>query len=74
MSVLEQVGLSESNLSDKAVNASFHTKVSLGCPLHSRERERERERARERERGPVFNSQMKGILGSIPNVCTAACT
>ncbi|KAJ3591822.1 hypothetical protein NHX12_006954 [Muraenolepis orangiensis] len=28
MNVLEQVGLSESNLSDKAVNASFHTKDS----------------------------------------------
>uniref|UniRef100_A0A8D0ALU0 SWI/SNF-related matrix-associated actin-dependent regulator of chromatin subfamily A-like protein 1 n=1 Tax=Sander lucioperca TaxID=283035 RepID=A0A8D0ALU0_SANLU len=28
MNVLEQVGLSESNLSDKAVNASFHSKVS----------------------------------------------
>uniref|UniRef100_A0A3Q3GBP7 SWI/SNF-related matrix-associated actin-dependent regulator of chromatin subfamily A-like protein 1 n=1 Tax=Labrus bergylta TaxID=56723 RepID=A0A3Q3GBP7_9LABR len=27
MNVLEQVGLSESNLSDKAVNASFHSKV-----------------------------------------------
>uniref|UniRef100_A0A667YDG0 SWI/SNF-related matrix-associated actin-dependent regulator of chromatin subfamily A-like protein 1 n=1 Tax=Myripristis murdjan TaxID=586833 RepID=A0A667YDG0_9TELE len=28
MNVLEQVGLSESNLSDKAVNASFHSKVN----------------------------------------------
>lgn len=28
MNVLEQVGLSESNFSDKAVNASFHTKDS----------------------------------------------
>lgn len=27
MNVLEQVGLSESNLSDNAVNASFHAKV-----------------------------------------------
>lgn len=27
MNVLEQVGLSESNLSDKAVNSSFHSKV-----------------------------------------------
>lgn len=27
MNVLEQVGLSESNLSDNAVNASFHSKV-----------------------------------------------
>lgn len=27
MNVLEQVGLSESSLSDKAVNASFHSKV-----------------------------------------------
>lgn len=28
MNVLEQVGLSESNLSDNAVNASFHSKVN----------------------------------------------
>lgn len=28
MNVLEQVGLSESNLSDNAVNASFHSKVT----------------------------------------------
>lgn len=28
MNVLEQVGLSESNLSDNAVNASFHLKVN----------------------------------------------
>lgn len=27
MNVLEQVGLSESNLSDNAVNANFHSKV-----------------------------------------------
>lgn len=27
MNILEQVGLSESNLSDNAVNASFHSKV-----------------------------------------------
>lgn len=27
MNVLEQVGLSESNLSDNAMNASFHSKV-----------------------------------------------
>lgn len=27
MSILEQVGLSESNLSDNALNASFHSKV-----------------------------------------------
>lgn len=42
MNVLEQVGLSESNLSDKAVNASFHSKVSSASvykymynPVHS---------------------------------------
>lgn len=29
MNVLEQVGLSESNLSDNAVNASFHSKVNI---------------------------------------------
>lgn len=28
MNILEQVGLSESNLSDNAVNASFHSKVT----------------------------------------------
>lgn len=28
MNVLEQVGLSESNLSENAVNASFHSKVT----------------------------------------------
>jgi hypothetical protein len=28
MNVLEKVGLSESNLSDKALSASFHSKVS----------------------------------------------
>jgi len=28
MNVLEKVGLSESNLSDNAVNASFHSKVN----------------------------------------------
>lgn len=30
MNVLEQVGLSESNLSDNAVNASFYSKVKPG--------------------------------------------
>lgn len=30
MNVLEQVGLSESNLSDNALNASFHLKVKSG--------------------------------------------
>lgn len=29
MNILEQVGLSESNLSDKAVTASFHSRVSF---------------------------------------------
>ncbi len=29
MNVLEQVGLSESNISEKAESASFHSKVSL---------------------------------------------
>lgn len=31
MNVLEQVGLSESNLSDNALNASFHSKVNSAC-------------------------------------------
>uniref|UniRef100_A0AAQ5X9G4 SWI/SNF-related matrix-associated actin-dependent regulator of chromatin subfamily A-like protein 1 n=1 Tax=Amphiprion ocellaris TaxID=80972 RepID=A0AAQ5X9G4_AMPOC len=31
MNVLEQVGLSESNLSDNAVNTSFHSKVNFVC-------------------------------------------
>uniref|UniRef100_A0A673CK16 SWI/SNF-related matrix-associated actin-dependent regulator of chromatin subfamily A-like protein 1 n=1 Tax=Sphaeramia orbicularis TaxID=375764 RepID=A0A673CK16_9TELE len=31
MNVLEQVGLSESNLSDNAVNSSFHSKVKSPC-------------------------------------------
>lgn len=31
MNVLEQVGLSESNLSDNALNASFHSKVKSDC-------------------------------------------
>lgn len=29
MNVLEQVGLSESNISEKAESASFHSKVSM---------------------------------------------
>lgn len=29
MNVLEQVGLSESNISEKAESASFHSKVSI---------------------------------------------
>lgn len=35
MTILEQVGLSESNLSDNALNASFHSKVQ---PVHIQSR------------------------------------
>lgn len=31
MNVLEQVGLSESNLLENAINSSFHSKVSRAC-------------------------------------------